>query len=189
MDCSPPGSSVRFLGKNTGVGCHSLLQGIFLTQGLNPGLLHCRWSLYWLSHQINPRQARFLTFILFSQLSRLRKEENNSNSWDLTRKTNKQTNKQNTKKPRNYFEYLKYGVLVQGAVAWVMKWRAKPSHIAIMHESMQSEGNGNPLQYCLGNPMDRAACWATAHGAAKSQTWLSDWALAIASLSVEGSSI
>ena len=38
-----------------------------------------------------------------------------------------------------------------------MKWRAKPSHIAIMHESMQSEGNGNPLQYCLGNPMDRAS--------------------------------
>ena len=29
-------------GKNTGVGCHSLLQGIFPTQGLNPGLLHCR---------------------------------------------------------------------------------------------------------------------------------------------------
>ena len=30
-------------GKNTGVGSHSFLQGIFLTQGLNPGLLHCRW--------------------------------------------------------------------------------------------------------------------------------------------------
>ena len=29
-------------GKNTGVGCHFLLQGIFLTQGLNPGLPHCR---------------------------------------------------------------------------------------------------------------------------------------------------
>ena len=37
-------------GKNTGVGCHSLLQGIFLTQGLNPGLLHCRQTLYRLSH-------------------------------------------------------------------------------------------------------------------------------------------
>ena len=33
-------------GKNTGVGCHSLLQGIFLTQGLNPHLLHCQWILY-----------------------------------------------------------------------------------------------------------------------------------------------
>jgi len=28
-------------GKNTGVGCHFLLQGIFLTQGWNPGLPHC----------------------------------------------------------------------------------------------------------------------------------------------------
>ena len=37
-------------GKNTGVGCHSLLQGIFLTQGLNLGLLLCRQILYCLSH-------------------------------------------------------------------------------------------------------------------------------------------
>ena len=30
------------------------------------------------------------------------------------------------------------------------------------------EGNGNPLQYsCLGNPMDRGACWATVHGVTK----------------------
>ena len=35
-------------------------------------------------------------------------------------------------------------------------------------------GNGNPLQYfCLGNPMHRGAWWATVHGAAKSQIWLS----------------
>ena len=37
--------------KNPGVGCHFLLQGIFPTQGLNPGLLHCRQTLYHLSHQ------------------------------------------------------------------------------------------------------------------------------------------
>ena len=37
------------------------------------------------------------------------------------------------------------------------------------------EGNDNPLQYsCLGNPMDRGAWWATGHGAAKSQTRLSN---------------
>ena len=36
MDCSPPGSSP---GKNTGVGCHALLQEIFWTQGSNPRLL------------------------------------------------------------------------------------------------------------------------------------------------------
>ena len=40
-----------FLGKSSGVGCHFLLQGIFPTQGSNPGLLHCRQTLYRLSHQ------------------------------------------------------------------------------------------------------------------------------------------
>ena len=53
MDCSPPGSSVHgdSPGNNTGVGCHAFLQRIFPTQGLNPGLLHCRRILDHLSHQ------------------------------------------------------------------------------------------------------------------------------------------
>ena len=48
MDYSPPGSSVHrdSPGKNIGVGCHALLQGIFLTQGLKQHLLHYRWILY-----------------------------------------------------------------------------------------------------------------------------------------------
>ena len=58
MDCSPPGSSVLHTGdfpsKNTRVGCHFILQGIFLTQGSNRGLLHCRQILYQLSHQESP---------------------------------------------------------------------------------------------------------------------------------------
>ena len=40
-----------FPGKDTGVGCHFLLQGIFPTQGSNPGLLHCRQILYRLSYK------------------------------------------------------------------------------------------------------------------------------------------
>ena len=40
-----------FPSKNTGVGCHILLQGIFPTQGMNPGLPHCRQTRYCLSHQ------------------------------------------------------------------------------------------------------------------------------------------
>ena len=52
MDCSPPGSSVHgdSPDKNTGVDCHALFQGIFPTQGSNPGLPHCRQILYQLSH-------------------------------------------------------------------------------------------------------------------------------------------
>ena len=45
----PP--SMGFPGKNTGVGCHFLLQEIFRNQGLNPGLPHCRQTLYHLRHQ------------------------------------------------------------------------------------------------------------------------------------------
>jgi len=41
-------------GRNTRVGSPSLLQGIFPTQGLNPGLPHCRWILYQLSHRGSP---------------------------------------------------------------------------------------------------------------------------------------
>ena len=40
--------------KNIGVGSLTLLQGIFLTQELNQGLLHCRWILYQLSYQRSP---------------------------------------------------------------------------------------------------------------------------------------
>ena len=43
--------SMGFSGKNTRVGCHFLLQGIFPTQGLNLGLQHCRQIIYYLSHQ------------------------------------------------------------------------------------------------------------------------------------------
>ena len=42
--------SLGFPSKNTGVGCHFLLQGIFLTQGSNPHLLHCEQILYCLSY-------------------------------------------------------------------------------------------------------------------------------------------
>ena len=64
MDCSPPGSSVHgdSPGKNPGVSCHVLLQGIFPTQGSNPDLPHCRWILYHLSHQGSPRILEWVAY-------------------------------------------------------------------------------------------------------------------------------
>ena len=64
MDCSPPGSSVHedSPGKNTGVGCHALLRRIFPTQGLNPGLPHCKWIVYCLSHQGSPRILEWVAY-------------------------------------------------------------------------------------------------------------------------------
>ena len=52
MDCSLPGSFVcgDSPGKNIGVGCHALFQGIFPTQESNQ-ILHCRQILYQLSYQ------------------------------------------------------------------------------------------------------------------------------------------
>ena len=47
-------SSWNSPGQNTGVGSCSLFQGIFATQGLNPGLPHCRRMLYQLSHWGSP---------------------------------------------------------------------------------------------------------------------------------------
>ena len=63
--CNPkhislPGSFVHKISpdKNTGVGCHSLLQGIFPTQGSNLDLLHCKQTLYPLSHQEAPEKVK-----------------------------------------------------------------------------------------------------------------------------------
>ena len=66
-----------FPGKNAGVGCHSLLQEIFPTQGSNLGLQHCRQTLYRLSHQGSPSKVPIeessffsvFTFIFFHHLA------------------------------------------------------------------------------------------------------------------------
>ena len=54
-------------GQNVGVG--SLLQGIFTTQVLNPGLPHCRWILYQLSHQGRPRILEWVAYPFSSRSS------------------------------------------------------------------------------------------------------------------------
>ena len=78
MDSSPPGFSVHgdSPGKNTGVGCHALLQGIFPTQGLNPVFPHCRRIPYHLSHQEalsllfpRPHRLRVTLALLWAALS------------------------------------------------------------------------------------------------------------------------
>ena len=60
------------LGQNTGVGSLSLFQGIFPTQGLNPGLPHCRQILYQLSHKGSPRILEWVAYPFSSGSSRPR---------------------------------------------------------------------------------------------------------------------
>ena len=57
LPSEPPGKS-----KNTGLGSLSLLQGIFPTQGSNPGLPHCRWILYQLSHKESLRILEWVAY-------------------------------------------------------------------------------------------------------------------------------
>ena len=59
-------------GQNTGVGSLSLLQGIFPTQGSNPGLLHCRRILYQLNHQGSPGILEGIVYAFSSGSSRPR---------------------------------------------------------------------------------------------------------------------
>ena len=51
---------LQVFSKNTGVGCHPLLQRIFPTQGLNLGLLQYKWILYRLSHQGSPDNKQYV---------------------------------------------------------------------------------------------------------------------------------
>ena len=59
-------------GQNTGMGSLSLHQGIFPTQGSNPGLLHCRRILYCLSHQGSLRILEWVAFPFSRGSSQLR---------------------------------------------------------------------------------------------------------------------
>ena len=61
-------------GQNTGMGSLSLLQRIVLTQGSNPGLLHCRWILYHLSHKGSPRILGRVTYPFSSRSFRRRNQ-------------------------------------------------------------------------------------------------------------------
>ena len=133
----------RSPGKNTGVGCHFLLQGIFPTQGSNPGLLHCRQTLYHLSQQGSLQCRR-------PQL----------NSW-----VGKIPWRRN-RLPTPVFLDFPCGSAGKESACNAGDLGSIPGL-----GRCPGEGNGNPLQYsCMENSMDRGVCWATVHGVAKSQT-------------------
>ena len=77
MDCNPSGSSAHGDSPSkTGVGYHALFQGIFPTQGLDPGLPHCRWILYHLNHLIYMVASNFIWsfFFFFFKCKQLHKK-------------------------------------------------------------------------------------------------------------------
>ena len=138
-------------GKNTGVGCHSLLQGLFLTHGSNLGLLNCRQILYCLNHQgnsHNPIESRKLRHREFKE----------------------------TEKVHLVFPWHLTSSVVPGGLEGKESVcnSGDPGLVPGLGRS-PGEGNDSPLQYsCLENTVDGGVWRAIAHGVAKSRTQLSD---------------
>ena len=145
------------IGQNTGMGTLSLLQGIFPTQGWNPGLLHCRWILYQLSHKGSRRILEWVTYPFSSRSSWSRNWTGVSfiaggffTNWAIR-------------------EALNDSNLAIGVSQVVLAVKNLPASAGDLRhvgstpglERSPREGHDIRLQYfCLENPLDRGAWWA-----------------------------
>ena len=174
--CDPHGlySPWNSPGQNTGVGSHSILQGIFPTQGSNPGLPDCRSILYQLSHQESPRHFYLCPTLVYGTFLVL------NFCWALIDWA-----------PINYTETLVLMVTLGGSgrrqwhptpvflpgkshwrrsLVGCSPWGCEESDTTEwlhFHFSLSciGEGNGNPLQCsCLENPRAGGAWWAAVSG-------------------------
>ena len=152
MDCRPPDFSVHgILQARTleWVASHSLLQKIFPTQGLNPGLPHCRQILHHLS-----QGSPYIYVYQLINISVTCLGEGNGNPLQFSCLENP----------------------VDRGAWWAAVHRVTQSRTRLKQLSMHAcigEGNGNPLQYSwLENPRDRGAWRAAVCGVAQSRTWL-----------------
>ena len=174
-----PGSSVHGDSpeKNTGVGCHALLQGILPTQGSNPGVLHYSQILYQLSHQGTSRIVEWAAYPFSRGSSRPRDRT------QVSRIAGGFLPAEPPGSPR-ILEWVAFPfsrgssqTRHQAGVSCIARGfacnaggKGDPSCIS---GRARGGGNGNPLQYsCLENSMGRGAWWATVHGVAKSGTQL-----------------
>ena len=163
-------------GQNTGVGSVSLLQGIFPTQGSNPGLLHCRWILYQLSHKGSPRILEWVAHPFSSGSSRLR-------NWTRVPYIaggffTKNLSPELSGEP---WSISTWGLLINNmAIAFVVK---RIQWCWILYDSCASTLvtiTGNSVQYIYRNfgrelLMDREAWCAVIHRVTKGWTRLSAW--------------
>ena len=78
--CDPTVCAWNSPGENTGVGCHSFLQGIFPTQQWNPGLLHCPQILYRLSYQGSPNITIWVALGVAQSQTQLKRLSSSSSS-------------------------------------------------------------------------------------------------------------
>ena len=133
-----------------GVGWHFLLQRIFPTQGLNPGLPHCRQTLYHLSHQgilhtkCHTMKSQWLCLPFFRSYAGTLVPR-----WLSGKKSTCQS-KKCRRHPLDSWV---------GKIPWRRKWQSTTIFL--------------PRKSC---GLPRRAGWATVHRVTKSQTRLSDWA-------------
>ena len=145
--------------QNTGVRSLSLLQGIFSTEGPNPGLLHCRRILYLLSHRKNPRILEWVAYPFSS-----------GSSWPKNQTAvfciagRSFTNRAIREANQSYI------------YVYILSQTPLPSRLPHnVEQSSMCYAVGPPLQYsCLENAMDRGARRATEHGVVKSRVG-HDW--------------
>ena len=144
-------------GKDAGVGCHFLLQGIFQTQGLNLGLLHCRQTLYPLSHQGSPKYS----------------DPKESPKYWVGQKVHSGFSIRCYRKTQTkLFLGIYRGFPGDSDSKESVCNAGDPGSVP---GSQRSPGEGNTLQYSyLENSMDRGVWQAAIHGVAKSRTRLSD---------------
>ena len=161
----------NYPGQNTGVGSLSLLQGIFPTQGLNPGLLHCRWILYQLSHRESPRILEWVAYTFSSRSSQARTQNGVSctnwsireahpmdelvNKWCIYIYTGFPGGARGRRPRQETKETHRFNPWVR-KIPWKRKWQLTPLFLP-------------------GKPHGRGAWWATVPGVTKSKTQLSKW--------------
>ena len=167
------------------MGCHFLLQGIFLTQGSNPHflyLLHCRWILFTAEPPGEP---------LRRGVCPIGPSPEKVPQYSHTPPRDIPSGKMLAINGCPWSEWKLISPSKQRRKRTWVKKEGFPGGSAVKHLSANAggaclipdpgrspgEGNGNPLQYsCLGNPMHRGAWQATLHGIAKSQIRLSTYA-------------
>ena len=136
------------LGQNTGVGRLSLLQGIFPTQGLNPGLLHCRQILYQLRHKGSPRILEKLAYSFSRRSSGLRNQTGVSciaggffTNWATREALQQETT---NVKGKNYTQQLKQ--TITRAHIWLGGYLFLPDTVENIIQEHQSENSDG---FCL----------------------------------------
>ena len=146
-------------------------QEIFLSQGLKPGLLHCRHILYHLSHQGSPMLCVFYHNLRQKQDRKPRNKP--THLWSINQF---QRTQGNTMGQRIFFNKWFWETFPGGSDGKSVCLQCERPGFDPWVRKIPGEGNGNPLQYsCLENPMDGGAWQATVHGVTKSWIRLSNF--------------